>query len=143
MTIRTWYYHGTSQKRWLSIRMHSAFAILPVYLTTDKQRAEHYAKARAAHDGDTEYEIIGIHLEPHRVEVDDYSDNEPGQYKLTKPLHQNTVYSSRLHVDTFPMPVDQDKLLTLKAFCVGMGWGEDRHMAPGFEYLAAQEEDNE
>ena len=137
---KQWYYHGTSEARRKSIYMHSAFMVLPVYLTTDRARAEHYAMARAAHDGDSHYAIIGLNLAPHRVQADDYSEHEPGQYKLTRPLHQNTVYSANLKHDTFPMPTDQAELIRLKAFCVSMGWGEERSLAPQFKHLLKEKE---
>src|SRR3990167_11544283 len=136
---REWYYHGTSRKRWESIQMYSAFMVLPVYLTTDKAMAEHYAKARAAYEGDDQYAIIGLCLTCDKVLVDNYSDQEPGQYKLFRQIHQNTFYSQYVKAECFPMPTAADELVRLKAYCVGMGWGDTRTLAPQFKHSLREE----
>ena len=115
--------------------MYSAFMVLPIYLTTDKRAAEHYALARAASDGDTEYAVIGLRLAPHAVEKDDYSAQEPDQFLRRKPIHLNTFYSRNLVAEVASMPTDEMQLVYLKAYCVGMAYGDDRHLAPAFKHL--------
>lgn len=132
---RQWYYHGTSGKRWRGIQMRSAFALLPIYLTTDKKRAEHYARARAAKDEDTEYAIVGVSLPPHAVEVDTYSTKEPDQFIRWKPISQATFYSRHLTAEVMPLVMAEGEKIFLQAYCVGMNWGDDRRFAPGFESL--------
>ena len=138
MPTRHWYYPGTSGKRWESIQRYCGFLVLPIYLTTDRRRAEHYAQARAASDGDGSYAVVGLCLPPDKVAVDAYSTQEPDQFILTRSVHASTFYSRYLRVDVAPMPTGDGILIRLKAFAVGMDYGEPRRLAPRFQHLAKE-----
>lgn len=117
------------------------WAILPIYLTTDKRRAEHYALARAAYDNDIEAVVIGFNLPEDKVAVDDYSSNEPGQFISKRAISMNTIHSSHCRVDRLPMPTGDTELIRLRAFAVGMSWGEDRRLTTyGRTIVRRQEE---
>jgi len=117
-------YHGTSKlhsgRAWLD-----GFLKNPVYLTSDRQMAEQYAKAASAYTLDKlgldkiEYSIITVNsesLDPKRLEVDDYNlEKEPNQYIYKEKIKiRNCVIENKL------LEVNESELLSLQCFAIGM-----------------------
>ena len=130
----TTYYHGTCSLR-ADLMVTEGFAFDPLFLTTNRESAEHYAQARTANDlRDSDRELtpalIVIDVPESEIEVDEYNlDGEPDQYKLRKP--------NRFHAEAFVEDVDGEwpqselEMLRLSAFCIGMmKYEDDRTVTP-------------
>ena len=121
-------YHGTSNASSIMIIRVSGFKA-PVYLTTDRQRAEHYAKAATAYleqyakdEGGSliaeGYAVFTFRSLPNidHLSPDDYSPNEPDQY-----VYQGRIGSlSHFVIDRYPLDVTPEEHLRLQCFAIGM-----------------------
>jgi len=122
-------YHGTSKVSALYIvggdSLHA-----PVYLTENKQRAIHYAKAATAYleykakeigkelwaDG---YAVLTFTSLPNEdyLTVDDYNlDAEPHQWKYNKPIRGLQHFT----VEYEPLVATEDVKMSLVCFAIGM-----------------------
>ncbi len=121
-------YHGTSNAASIMIVGGYGFNA-PVYLTTDRERAIHYAKAGTAylerHARDEGYKLIaeGYALftfyslpDIDNLSLDDYSPNELDQFIYRKPIKGLKHFS----IERFPLDVDNDEHLRLQCFAIGM-----------------------
>lgn len=121
-------YHGTSKAAAIFICGGDGFKP-PIYLTEDKQRAEHYAKAGTAYLEDKAkeehqkliadgYAIFTFKSVPDAtyLVVDDYSEGEPGQWKYTKPIRGLRHFT----VEFQPLAVTDEERLRLCCFAIGM-----------------------
>lgn len=116
-------YHGTSNARAFTMKRYGA-AFLPLYVTDDRERAEHYAKARTAHDiyvggrEDISPAIFAIEVPDTALAIDDYNtEKEPDQFKLLHP----DKYLPFINVTTLePWNPDKAERLALVSFCIGM-----------------------
>jgi len=121
-------YHGTSNAA--SIFIVGGYGLKsPVYLTADKERAIHYAKAATAylerHAKDEGckliaegYALFTFYSLPNADELspDDYSPNEPNQFIYRKPIKGLNHFSVERH----PLEVDDSEHLRLQCFAIGM-----------------------
>lgn len=122
-------YHGTSNAA--SIMIVGGFGLkAPVYLTSDKCRAEHYAKAATAylekHAGDNGnkliaegYAIFTFHSIPNENEliIDDYNlEAEQGQWKYLKDIRGLQHFT----IERYPLEADEAEHLRLQCFAIGM-----------------------
>ena len=121
-------YHGTSNAASILIVGDNGFKA-PIYLTSDKDRAIHYAKAATAYlenhakDNKTKliadgYAIFTFNSLPNTGELlpDDYSPNEPDQYIYCKPIRGLRHFS----IERYPLEVSPDEHLRLQCFAIGM-----------------------
>lgn len=125
-------YHGTSNAASLLIVGEEKFKA-PIYLTSDKKRAEHYAKAITAwherlarKEGDTliadgcaVFTFTSV-PDPTLLKQDDYNPTqEPNQWIYPKPIRGLRHYS----IERFPLEVDDSTRLSLECFAIGMRRG--------------------
>lgn len=123
-------FHGTSAVRGDSI-LRFGWAYNPVYVSTDIDRAWHYAKARAASDSN-DLELVGreptspalVRVRTRRYRIDRYSASEPDQFSLTTDDREG------LYVLPYEgkWPETSDEMLMLRAYCASMGWGTERKL---------------
>jgi len=122
-------YHGTSKASAIMIVGGYGFTA-PVYLTDDKRRAEHYAKAATAYlekhaskngnkliaDG---YAIFTFRSVPDKdcLIVDDYNlTAENGQWKYLKSIRGLQHFTAEYH----PLEVSEEEYMSLQCFAIGM-----------------------
>ena len=117
-------YHGTSQpqvyKAWWD-----EFLKKPVYLTSDRQVAEHYAKAASAFVMDKlkmdkiEYSIVIVdseNLDSKKLKVDDYNlEKESNQY-----IYLDKIKLDECVIESESLEVSESELLSLQCFAIGM-----------------------
>lgn len=121
-------YHGTSNA--VSVMVVGGYGLnAPVYLTSDKRRAEHYAKAATAYLEETAqknggklfaegYAILTFTSLPNKEYLceDNYSPNEPDQY-----IYKGKILGLRhFTVERHSLEVDADEHLRLQCFAIGM-----------------------
>ena len=121
-------YHGTSSASSVMIVGATGFKA-PVYLTEDRRAAEHYAKAATAYliylckekdthpitDGYSIFTFTSVPDENYLI-VDDYSDEEPGQWKYLKSIRGLRHFT----VERYPFDPDEEELMRLVCFAIGM-----------------------
>lgn len=121
-------YHGTSNAASIFIVGGYGFKA-PVYLTTNKERAIHYAKAATAYlekhaedegakliaDG---YAVFTFNSLPNANELrpDDYSPNEPDQFVYRQSIRSLQHYT----VERYPLEADENEKMRLTCFAIGM-----------------------
>lgn len=122
-------YHGTSKASAIMIIGGDGLKV-PVYLTEDKKRAEHYAKAATAYleghakkngnkliaDG---YAVFTFRSIPNKGElvIDDYNlEAETGQWIYQKSIRGLQHFTVEYH----PLNVDEDEHMRLQCFAIGM-----------------------
>lgn len=122
-------YHGTSNAASIFIVGGYGFKA-PVYLTANKERAIHYAKAATAYlekickdeggkliaEG---YAVFAFHSLPDLKELrtDDYNSNaEPDQFIYQKPIRGLRHFAIERH----NLEVDEEEHLRLECFAIGM-----------------------
>ena len=121
--------HGTSNASSVLIVGGAGFRA-PLYLTADKERAIHYAKAATAYleklcrdEGGkliaNGFAVFTFQSLPNMKELypDDYNpDAEPGQFIYRKSIKGLQHFS----VERFPLNVDANEHLRLQCFAIGM-----------------------
>lgn len=128
MKLDTPLYHGTSNAASILIVGGEGFKG-PVYLTADKERAIHYAKAATAYleklvkdsggrlfaDG---YAVFTFTSLPDKDGLcpDDWSPGEPDQFVYHKPIRGLRHFT----VERYPLEADDDEKLRLSCFAIGM-----------------------
>jgi len=121
-------WHGTSDFREFCLRKYGA-AWTPLYLTSDRERAVLYARARTASDmrlwdrEDLVPVILRLNVPDRWLERDEYSPNEPDQWKLRQRINY-WVKRAETEEDE-PWPPKRTELLRLCCFCIGMDNYED------------------
>ena len=110
-------YHGTSFIRGLYIYVEGFKP--PIYATTNLRRAIHYARARAALDGDDKYSIFTIVKLPKGTTAiaDTYSRAEPDQFIITSKI---PLYSWKRR--DYRLKATKEELVRLQAFATAMSW---------------------
>ena len=122
-------YHGTSKASAIMIVGGDGLNP-PVYLTEDKKRAEHYAKAATAYlekhakaeghkliaEGYAVFTFTSVPDKDHLV-VDEYNlEAEKGQWEYQKRIRGLRHFTIEYH----PLQVSDDEHLRLQCFAIGM-----------------------
>lgn len=122
-------YHGTSKASAIMIIGGDGFN-QPIYLTEDKKRAEHYAKAATAYletlakdegskpiaDGYAIFTFRSIPNEDYLI-IDDYNlDEEQRQWKYLKGIKGLQHFTVEYH----SLQVSKEEHLRLRCFAIGM-----------------------
>ena len=129
MKLNRLLYHGTSATSAVLIIGVSGFRT-PIHLTESRDAAVHYGKAAEAYverlakeeNGKLLKEGYAVFTFTHipdmtALVVDDYNlTAEPGQWKYLKPIRDMHY----LHVEYFPLEVDEYERLALQCFAIGM-----------------------
>ena len=136
MTIMRTIFHGTTFKRAKMMLRHGV-AFTPLFVCNEFATALHYAKCRAASDIDAKVDpsavpaVFMLEVPSQHLSMDDYSEHEPGQWKIDQPDIWLRNGNLQAYTEGWP-PANEVELLHLVAFSIGMSKYllDDRKVTP-------------